>query len=113
MDNIFGQKTNLSQPLPNYSIETLAVHARARPEPVTGARNTPIYQTTAHDFKDVDNAANPKSTDSLNLLSAIVSQFGNTTEVSELLEKAVQINPSNADLLNNLGQLYKGAGRFS
>ena len=29
-----------------YGISTLAVHAGARPDPVTGARGTPIYQTT-------------------------------------------------------------------
>lgn len=38
--------------------ETLAVHAGAAPDPVTGARITPIYQTTAYVFKDVDQAAN-------------------------------------------------------
>ncbi len=36
---------------------TLAVHAGARPDPATGARATPIYQTTAYVFDDVDHAA--------------------------------------------------------
>lgn len=36
---------------------TLAVHAGAEPDPTTGARVTPIYQTTAFAFKDVDHAA--------------------------------------------------------
>ena len=40
-----------------YGFETRAVHAGARPEPVTGARNTPIYQTTSYVFDDVDHAA--------------------------------------------------------
>ena len=40
-----------------YGIETLAVHAGARPDPVTGARSTPIYQTTSFVFDDVDHAA--------------------------------------------------------
>ena len=40
-----------------YGIETLSIHAGARPEPVTGARNTPIYQTTSYVFEDVDHAA--------------------------------------------------------
>ena len=31
----------------DYGIETLAVHAGARPDPVTGARSTPIFQTTS------------------------------------------------------------------
>ena len=38
-------------------IETLAVHAGAKPDPTTGARVTPIYQTTAYVFNDVDHAA--------------------------------------------------------
>ena len=36
---------------------TLAVHAGAKPDPTTGARATPIYQTTAYVFNDVDHAA--------------------------------------------------------
>jgi O-acetylhomoserine (thiol)-lyase len=39
------------------AIETLAVHAGAKPDPTTGARVTPIYQTTAYVFNDVDHAA--------------------------------------------------------
>ncbi len=38
-------------------IETLAVHAGAKPDPATNARITPIYQTTAYTFNDVDHAA--------------------------------------------------------
>lgn len=37
--------------------ETLAVHAGAAPDASTGARVTPIYQTTAYVFDDVDHAA--------------------------------------------------------
>ncbi len=37
--------------------ETLSVHAGAGPDPVTGARMTPIYQTTSYVFDDVDHAA--------------------------------------------------------
>jgi O-acetylhomoserine (thiol)-lyase len=36
---------------------TQAVHAGARPDPTTGARATPIYQTTSFVFEDVDHAA--------------------------------------------------------
>ena len=36
---------------------TLSIHAGARPDPTTGARVTPIYQTTAFVFDDVDHAA--------------------------------------------------------
>jgi O-acetylhomoserine (thiol)-lyase len=40
-----------------YGFETRAVHAGARPEPVTGARTTPIFQTTAYVFENADHAA--------------------------------------------------------
>jgi O-acetylhomoserine (thiol)-lyase len=36
---------------------TLAVHAGAKPDPTTGARATPIYQTTSYVFNDVEHAA--------------------------------------------------------
>lgn len=41
----------------SYGFETLQVHAGARPDPATGARQTPIYQTTAFCFRDADHAA--------------------------------------------------------
>ena len=37
--------------------DTLAIHAGAQPDPTTGARATPIYQTTSFAFEDVDHAA--------------------------------------------------------
>ena len=37
--------------------ETLAVHAGGTPDPTTGARQTPIYQTTSFVFDDADHAA--------------------------------------------------------
>ncbi|MCB1548081.1 MAG: aminotransferase class V-fold PLP-dependent enzyme, partial [Hyphomicrobiaceae bacterium] len=37
--------------------DTLAIHAGAAPDPSTGARTTPIYQTTSYVFNDVDHAA--------------------------------------------------------
>ncbi len=37
--------------------DTLALHAGASPDPATGARITPIYQTTAYVFQDVKHAA--------------------------------------------------------
>ncbi len=40
-----------------YGFETLAIHAGASPEPVTGARSTPIFQTTSYVFNDADHAA--------------------------------------------------------
>jgi O-acetylhomoserine (thiol)-lyase len=37
--------------------ETLAIHAGAQPDPATGARVTPIYQTTSYVFDSVEHAA--------------------------------------------------------
>jgi len=41
----------------SYGFDTLQIHAGARPDPATGARNTPIYQTTAYVFRDAEHAA--------------------------------------------------------
>jgi O-acetylhomoserine (thiol)-lyase len=38
-------------------IDTLALHAGQFPDPTTGSRAVPIYQTTSYMFKDVDHAA--------------------------------------------------------
>ncbi len=38
-------------------IETLSLHAGQRPDPATGARAVPIYQTAAYVFDDTDHAA--------------------------------------------------------
>ncbi|RFP85926.1 bifunctional O-acetylhomoserine aminocarboxypropyltransferase/cysteine synthase [Rhodobacteraceae bacterium 63075] len=40
-----------------YAFDTLQIHAGAAPDPATGARQTPIYQTTAYVFRDADHAA--------------------------------------------------------
>jgi O-acetylhomoserine (thiol)-lyase len=39
------------------SFETLSLHAGQHPDPVTGARAVPIYQTTSYVFQDADHAA--------------------------------------------------------
>jgi len=39
-------------------LDTLAVHAGQVPDPVTGSRAVPIYQTTSYVFKDAEHAAN-------------------------------------------------------
>src|SRR5256885_11566476 len=40
-----------------FGFDTLSVHAGQRPDPVTGARAMPIYQTTSFVFEDTDHAA--------------------------------------------------------
>jgi O-acetylhomoserine (thiol)-lyase len=63
--------------------ETLSVHAGASPDPATGARMTPIYQTTSYVFDDVDHAA---SLFNLQLPGFIYSRLTNPT-VSVLEER--------------------------
>ena len=42
----------------NYSFETLQIHAGQQPDPTTGARALPLFQTTAYQFRDTQHAAN-------------------------------------------------------
>ena len=42
---------------PNYGFNTLAVHSGTAPDPATGARTFPIYQTASYVFDDSDHAA--------------------------------------------------------
>jgi O-acetylhomoserine (thiol)-lyase len=42
---------------PKKGFETRALHAGAAPDPTTGARSVPVYQTTSFVFDDVDHAA--------------------------------------------------------
>lgn len=55
---------------------TLAIHAGATPDPTTGARATPIYQTTSFVFDDVDHAA---SLFGLQAFGNIYTRIGNPT----------------------------------
>ncbi len=41
----------------SYSFETLQIHAGQSPDPTTGARALPLYQTTAYQFRDSKHAA--------------------------------------------------------
>ena len=55
---------------------TLAIHAGAKPDPTTGARATPIYQTTSFVFDDVEHAA---SLFGLQAFGNIYTRIGNPT----------------------------------
>ncbi|HEY3291079.1 MAG TPA: O-acetylhomoserine aminocarboxypropyltransferase/cysteine synthase family protein [Anaerolineae bacterium] len=41
-----------------FQFDTLALHAGTTPDPTTGARALPIYQTTSYQFKSTEHAAN-------------------------------------------------------
>lgn len=56
--------------------DTLAIHAGASPDPATGARQTPIYQTTSYVFEDAEHAA---SLFALQKLGFIYSRLTNPT----------------------------------
>src|SRR5262245_2977562 len=60
--------------IPGFS--TLAIHAGAQPDPTTGARATPIYQTTSFVFEDVDHAA---ALFGLQTFGNIYTRIGNPT----------------------------------
>jgi O-acetylhomoserine (thiol)-lyase len=55
---------------------TLSIHAGAKPDPTTGARITPIYQTASFVFDDVDHAA---SLFGLQAFGNIYTRIGNPT----------------------------------
>jgi O-acetylhomoserine (thiol)-lyase len=42
----------------SWGFETSQIHVGGDPDPTTGARAVPIYQTTAYEFRDVEHAAN-------------------------------------------------------
>ena len=75
-----------------YGFETLSVHAGAAPDPATGARALPIYQTTAYVFEDADHAA---ALFNLQTVGFIYSRL---------------TNPTNAALETRLATLEGGRG---
>jgi O-acetylhomoserine (thiol)-lyase len=75
-----------------YGFETRAIHAGAAPDPTTGARNTPIFQTTAYVFDDVDHAA---SLFNLHNFGYIYSRLTNPT-VAVLEERVASLEGGRA-----------------
>jgi O-acetylhomoserine (thiol)-lyase len=80
--------------------DTLALHAGQRPDPLTGARAQPIYQTTSYVFRDVDHAASL-----FNLESAghIYSRISNPT-VAALEERIAALEGGVAAICVASGQ---------
>ncbi|HEV2300665.1 MAG TPA: O-acetylhomoserine aminocarboxypropyltransferase [Stellaceae bacterium] len=78
----------------SYGFETLAIHAGAAPDPTTGARSTPIYQTTSYVFEDVDHAA---SLFNLHNFGYIYSRLTNPT-VAVLEERVASLEGGRAAL---------------
>jgi len=76
----------------SYGFDTLQIHAGARPDPATGARQVPIYQTTAYVFRDADHAA----------------ALFNLQEVGYIYSRLT--NPTVAALQERIATLEGGAG---
>ncbi|WP_127109238.1 O-acetylhomoserine aminocarboxypropyltransferase/cysteine synthase family protein [Pararhodobacter zhoushanensis] len=76
----------------SFGFDTLQIHAGARPDPATGARQVPIYQTTAYVFRDADHAA----------------ALFNLQEVGYIYSRLT--NPTVAALGERLAALEGGAG---
>ncbi|MBM3584196.1 MAG: O-acetylhomoserine aminocarboxypropyltransferase [Alphaproteobacteria bacterium] len=77
---------------PKPGFETRAIHAGARPDAATGARSTPIYQTTSYVFDDADHAA---SLFNLQSFGYIYSRITNPT-VAVLEERVASLEGGRA-----------------
>jgi len=77
---------------PEFGFATRAVHAGARPDPVTGARNMPIYQTTSYVFESAEHAADLFN---LQTFGFIYSRLTNPT-VSVLEERIASLEGGRA-----------------
>ncbi|HLS40679.1 MAG TPA: bifunctional o-acetylhomoserine/o-acetylserine sulfhydrylase [Ornithinicoccus sp.] len=83
-----------------WSFETRQIHAGQTPDPATGARALPIYQTTSFVFEDADQAANRFA---LAELGPIYTRIGNPT--TEVVENRL------ADLEGGVGALLLSSGQ--
>jgi O-acetylhomoserine (thiol)-lyase len=78
-----------------FGFNTLALHAGQRPDPTTGSRAVPIYQTTSFVFEDTEHAANLFN----------LQRFGNIyTRI---------MNPTNAVFEERLAALEGGVGALA
>lgn len=77
---------------PLFGFETRSVHAGAAPDPVTGARITPIYQTASYVFEDADQAA---SLFNLHSFGHVYSRLSNPT-VAVLEERVANLEGGRA-----------------
>ena len=93
---------------PAFGLETLAIHAGAGPDPATGARSTPIYQTTSYVFDDVDHAA---SLFNLQTYGFIYSRLTNPT-VSVLEERVAALEGGKGGTATASGHAAQMLGLF-
>ena len=91
--------TDNTSPERKFGFSTRQLHAGQEPDPTTGSRVTPIYQTTSYVFKDTDHAARLFA---LEEFGNIYSRIMNPT--SDVFEKRV------ADLEGGVGALAASSG---
>ncbi len=84
----------------NWSFETRQIHAGQSPDPVTGARSLPIFQTTSFVFPSAESAA---ARFALQELEPIYTRIGNPT--TEAVETRI------ADLEGGVGALLLSSGQ--
>lgn len=84
----------------NWSFETRQIHAGQSPDPATGARALPIYQTTSFVFPDADTAA---ARFALQDLGPIYTRIGNPTQ--QAVEERI------ANLEGGVGALLLSSGQ--
>lgn len=80
--------------------DTLSLHAGQQPDPATGARAVPIYQTTSYVFRDVDHAA---SLFNLERAGHIYSRISNPT-VAVFEERVAALEGGVASIATASGQ---------
>src|SRR5690554_1536210 len=84
----------------NWSFETRQIHVGQQPDPATGARALPIYQTTSFVFPDADTAA---ARFALQDLGPIYTRIGNPTQ--QVVEDRI------ASLEGGVGALVLSSGQ--
>src|ERR1700757_4894672 len=93
-----GRMRAMSDQEPGFS--TLAIHAGARPDPTTGARALPIYQTTSFVFEDVEDAADLFA---LQKYGNIYTRLGNPT-IAALEERVASLEGGIGAVATSSGQ---------
>src|SRR6201999_2098782 len=83
-----------------WGMRTRAIHAGARPDPTTGARAVPIYQTTSFVFEDVEDAADLFA---LQKYGNVYTRLGNPT-VAALEERVASLEGGIGSVATSSGQ---------
>jgi hypothetical protein len=79
----------------NWGFETRQIHAGQQPDPTTGARAVPIYQTTSYQFRDSQHAANLFA---LAEIGNIYTRLMNPTTLRRVLDNEFR-TPADQDML--------------